>query len=344
MGDQKREGHETTRIMGEGSERKNFQTQRLKTMFPGKTDAEIVRINRRFLQDAEPFSLSNLKEAMTTDTDGLSTGFEKFDADVSIPEGALTLVCGGAKRGKTLFMLNLLYNAARAVRGKHMLYYTCETTRPALELKLINLAGTKPFDLDAENPRPSSNLACWKRKLTSLTEAELLKFAAAEGAYAGLKNFMEVAGRIHLVDGPYDVSRLIESIRLFSGPFRVGAVFIDFLQGVSLEEGYADSAPAADVEKLNRLRRFAAGCDFPIVVATQISPAFPLHLEEDGWRDWPASLEGLQHFADLILAVQRLPHPDENVLIARVLASRIGHETSFRFAIDPHLFNLSESG
>ena len=181
--------------------------------------------------------------------------------------------------------------------------------------------------------------------MQTMHEAELMKFADEDPTYGGLKNFMSMVSRIHIIDSAYDMNGLVESMRLFTGPFRVGAVIIDFVQNIPLSRDVLRGNPTRRVQiVLDRLRRFAQDQDFPVIVASQIPAGGDLKLEdEEGWLEWPRALAGIEHHASVVMAVRRLPHPDEYTLMVRVLANRNGSPAGVRLGIHPDFYRLRDS-
>lgn len=351
MKDKKDDVQGKTRMVNEEEFVSGSETQRLRTMFPGRTDAEYVRINRNFLKDAEPFSLSRLMNDMKKAPENLLTGFRAFDDSFCLPGGAITLVAGGPKQGKSIFMMNLMLNLARRYRGKHFIYYTYEEKKKDIEMKLINMLGEKPFEIvpasqSHQGPEPAdmkTNLDFWKHTLGTLQEAELLKFAVADEAYSGLKNFLDMADRFHIVDQNYSVSRLIESIKLFNGPFRIGGVFVDFIQKVQPGQGLENlSMEDRMLNVSSSLKQFALQMNFPLMIGVQVRQAEMNPLDRERFSDeFIMDLKGLEQDARLIIQLQQ-PADNLDAIIARMLANREGFRAEARFKFDRSLLKISD--
>ncbi|MCK4837033.1 MAG: hypothetical protein KAT17_10355, partial [Candidatus Aminicenantes bacterium] len=218
---------------------------------------------------------------------------------------------------------------------KHFLYYTYEEAKKDIELKLINLAGEKSFDYpgsensEKENVDPQflSNLDIWNWKLKTTTEAELLKRASEDPSYKGLMNFLDISSRLHIIDSNYNVSDLIESMKLFNGPFIIGAVFIDFIQKI---EPIKDNRNARRDEQLlivsEHLRRFINKMSFPLILGV----LYPTHVmvkyakNESLLDDSGINLGGLEQDASLIIDLKQQKNKNEDIIVAKVLANRIG--------------------
>ncbi|MCK5055995.1 MAG: hypothetical protein KAT34_05030 [Candidatus Aminicenantes bacterium] len=205
----------------------------IKNIFPERTEAEQLKINRHFLRDAEPFRLERLLEDMKNRPEGIATGFAGIDQHVSIPNSSLTIITSEPRHGKSIFMMNLLLNMASLYKDKHFLFYTYEEVKRDIETKLINMSGDTPFK-KSENVK--TNLARWKYILRTKDPEELKNLSKQEPEYTGLAKFVEIAQRIHIIDQHYDIVDLIDSIRSFYNTFKIGAAFVDFFQKIKPEK------------------------------------------------------------------------------------------------------------
>lgn len=278
----------------------------IKNMFPERTEAERLKINRHFLRDAEPFRLERLAEDMKKRPEGLLTGFPGLDQSISIPNSALTIVTSGPRHGKSVFMMNVLLNMAHIYKDKHFLFYTYEEVKRDTEIKLINISGDTPFGGTGES---ITNLAYWKEKLRTMDVEELLDISKSNREYSGLARFIEVSPRIHIIDQHYDVVDLIDSIKSFDNTFSIGAVFVDFLQKVRLEKRRSSLPRWQQLQEISELLRETADrTKLPIICGAQFSavekamPEYDVlsaeNIKEIWNLEWSASLVmGLQDYS-----------------------------------------------
>jgi replicative DNA helicase len=351
MSEKKEDQQDITQLINDKEFTQEDQTQMLKTMFPGRTDAELVKINRNFLKDAVPFDLSRLINEIKRIPGSLKTGFKEFDEVINIPNGAITIVTGPSKQGKSLFMMNILYNMTQIYKGKHFLYYNYQEAKKECEMKFINLAGEKPFD--SSNPEKldknsieqglKTNFDIWKWKLKTASETELLKFASEDLSYKGLMNFLDVSSRIHIIESNYNVNDLIESIKLFKGPFIIGAVFIDFIQ--KIEIGKDDQNKIREEQLLiisENLRRFSNQLSFPLILGSQRSSHNKKNVEKSDYIDDSLrNLNGLEYDASLIIDIS-LEEKNKDTLYLKVLANRIGPSDDTKLKFDPNLLKITD--
>lgn len=349
MGEKKDDRQDMTRLVTDQGSTEEYRTEMLKTMFPGRTDAELVKINRNFLKDAEPFSLERLIDEMKKGPEHLLTGFNRLDASIRIPGGAMTLVTGGRKQGKSLFMMNLMFNMIGRYKNKHFLYYTYEESRKDIELKLINLAGDTPFESREYQDDPATglphptNLDVWRSKLKTLTEPELLKLASEAPGYRGLMNFLDVSRRIHVIDNGYPVSELIESVKLFNGPFLVGAVFVDFIQKIGAKGKDYSSRHARMLAVADRLKRFISGMGIPLVVGAQYPAEADVAPGKGAARtDSGFNLGGLEQDAALVLDLHGKKKGDDDFLEVRMMGNRAGAGAECRLRFNRPLMKIED--
>lgn len=272
--------------------------------FASKSNEEKVKINRNFLKDAEPFSITRLADHIKKTPDGLYLGFRNLDNYIKLPHRKLTLISSRPGHGKTLFMLNILLNMSKRYPGMHFLYYSYSEPREDIELKLINISSELPFSSQVNGI--TSNFNRWKYEFKTHEIDAINEKANSDPEYWGLKHFLSLSSRIHVIDSSYDITDLIDSIQSFKHTLPVGVVFIDYLQAVSPDKKtgtWTQSQQMLDIEK--RLIETGNDCQIPIIAAVQLT-APPLSIPEyDG-----LSLQYLKEIGDpelisnLIIAIQ----------------------------------------
>lgn len=278
----------------------------IKNIFPERTEAEQLKINRNFLRDAEPFRLERLAEDMKKRPEGLTTGYPGLDRSISIPNSTMTIVTSGPRHGKSVFMMNVMLNMAHIYKDKHFLFFTYEEVKRDTEMKLINMSGDIPFEEAGDS---ITNLACWKEKLRTMDVEKLLELSKSNPGYSGLAKFIDVSPRIHVIDHHYDVVDLIDSIKSFDNTFNIGAVFVDFLQKIRVEKRKSSIARQQQLQEISELLGEAADrTKLPLICGAQFSavekavPEYDVlaaeNIEEIWNLEWSAALVlGLQDYA-----------------------------------------------
>ncbi|MDQ1351115.1 MAG: primase [Acidobacteriota bacterium] len=347
----------------------------IKDHYPTHTEAEKIRVNRNFLNDAEPFRLDLMIEKIKNSREGLPTGFKSLDHLITIPSNSLTLIVSRPKHGKTCFMLNLLLNMCHLFPGKRFLFYTYEEPKWDVFLKLINMSGTKQF---TQRQGRQSNLERWEYELNHC-EIETLKEKANEDIeYIGLKNFLEIAGNVHVIDSNHNCGQLIDSIRSFAKTFDIGAVFIDSLPKIRLEDEKKSMDYRQQLQEISdNLRKLAAEIRLPLILSapltttTKGTPEYDNLVEENlvdlGCPDQNANLViGLQNYARSKFIGSNTnnnfksnfldeplknaaPMPDnfkdmgkKTILLAKVIANKTGPETETELIFHKQLLKITD--
>lgn len=253
-------------------EPENF-SKLIRKPFTSKTDEEKIKINRNFLKDAEPFSLEQFVETLKNTPEGLFTGYAGLDESITIPQRRLTLVTGRPGHGKTAFMLNMMLNMCHKYPEKHFLYYTYKEPKTDIEIKLINMCGERPFSrIPGGESGINNNFSRWKYEFQNNPLPVIRDKAENDPEFKGLKNFLELSPRIHVIDSNYNVIELTDSVGSFNNTLSVGAVFIDYLQLILPEKsqrGWLRHQQLTEIS--NQLIEFGNNTKFPLIVAAQLS-------------------------------------------------------------------------
>lgn len=299
----------------------------LGTLFPGKSEAEKLRINRNFLRDAEPFRLERLLQDVGNTAEGLLTGFDSLDQSITIPGTGVTVIASPPKHGKSIFMMNLLLNMTRKYEDKHFLFYTYEEPRRNIEIKLINMSGDRPFPGLGDK---ISNLGWWRHELRTLDIDTLIKKSENDRSYRGLKGMLEIARRIHVVDSNYHTVDLVDSIKSFNDAFDLGAVFIDYFQKIrppgtssNLSRQQRLQESAEDLRKIADMMKCPLVCGAQLPAVGKGKPEYDALLETRRQE-----VRELEQAASLIIGLQ-------NYSKSKFLGSDIYDNFSSRFCDHP---------
>jgi hypothetical protein len=352
-------------------------SQIIKDHLPSRTEAEKIRVNRNFLKDAEPFRLESLAENLKNTRNGIPTGFKSLDQFIIIPPNAVTLIVSRPKHGKTCFMLNMLMNICHLLRGKRFLFYSYEEPKWDIFLKLINICGTRQFTIREEH---QSNLDRWKYEFNRHGVADIKKKAIEDLEYIGLKNFLEISTMVQVIDSNHNCLELMDSIRAFGKTFDIGAVFIDSLLKIRLDDEKKPLDRRQQLQEISaNLKKIAAEIQLPIILSTSlITPAKGIakpeyddlieeNLSESGSPDQNANLViGLQNYARSKLIGSNInqnfksnfldeplkkaePMPDylkdmvhKTILLAKVMANKIGPEPETELIFHKQLLKIED--
>lgn len=305
----------------------NQMSALIKTFFPSRSDEERLRINRHFLRDAEPFRLEKFITGINTTPSPMQTGYPSLDNRIRIPGDSLTLIVSPPRHGKTIFMLNLFLNFTRQNPEKRFIYYTYEEPRQEIFLRLINMCGTKQF---IRQNSFQTNMERWKQEFREHSQQDLLEKAEAEPEYRGLKTFMELAGRMQIVDTRHNSPDLMDSIRSFKNTFPVGAFFIDSLSRLQPGGDTRGVSRSEQIQEITyQLRLLAFEVKIPIIMTAPLPAVAASAPEYDQLT--PETLTMLGHpdrNADLTLGLQ-------NYSRSRFIGSNLNPGFTSSFHSDP---------
>jgi replicative DNA helicase len=273
--------------------------------FTNRTEQERLKINRNFLRDAEPLTLERLQEDIKNEAGELPTGFASLDRWISILNRKLTLIVSRPLHGKTVFMLNLLINLCRTYPKHHFLYYTYGEFKQDIEIKLINMCSDKPFS----SPEPAgltTNFKRWQYEIRNRDMGFLKEKSEQDPEYKGLKNFLEISSRVHVMDGNYNIIDLLDSIQAFKSTLPVGAVFIDYLQAVRPDKTYLALPRHQQVQEVtDQLIQVGNEARFPMILGAQLTRGDKNTPEYDGLEGgYVKELKDPEQVASLIIGLQ----------------------------------------
>lgn len=206
----------------------------------------------------EPYLVEDLEADILTAKDGLHTGYEVLDRLLSIPQGAITIVAGRPGHGKTTFKLNLLARMLKAYRELSFAFFSYEESRRALALKLLMLESGEVLS-------EAHNFGHFLRYF----KEERHTNAAIEQAVSRYDEWTR-SGRLLLSDQRLTAEDLSSTIGHLAGQGPLGAVFVDYIQKVPLQES-SSSQRYLEVQKVSGLLLDAAvRQDIPLVLGAQL--------------------------------------------------------------------------
>ncbi|HTW90150.1 MAG TPA: DnaB-like helicase C-terminal domain-containing protein [bacterium] len=222
---------------------------------------------RNQLRNLSSYRLRDFQAELAKTPEGLKTGFASLDKLVTIPQAAVTIVCGRTGHGKTTMMFNLLVNMSRMYKDKAFVFFSYEEPRRQLGLKLLNiLCGTI---VDPESL--GYNLAALEDYVRKgRTDNPTLEKGKAE--LGELLN----SDRVLLEDEPYAVGDWAETVAAICGQVPVGAVFVDYMQKVRIQGEFMSRQ--RELERISeRILDTAKSLSVPVILGAQLvrSPAHP---------------------------------------------------------------------
>lgn len=207
----------------------------------------------------EPYSLRLLIEDINQTRPGLKTGYESLDKFLSIPQEAITIIGARPSHGKTTLLMNLLLKFTKKYQDKSFFYFSYEESRRQIGIKLLNiLSGTI-----INSGREDENVLMLEDYLRDeKTDSEEIE--------RGKKVFNELidSKRLWVIDEPYFVDELGDTLAYLAERHDTGAVFVDYIQKVKIKGRY--QTRQIELQKVSeRILETAKSLSIPIILGAQ---------------------------------------------------------------------------
>jgi DNA primase catalytic core len=209
------------------------------------------------LRHLEPYALDMLLGDMAKTPAALRTGYPVLDELVAIPQGQLTIISARPSHGKSAFLMNLFLNAARLYPDKTFVFISYEESRKQIGLKLLNI-------LSGDLLNEKSNLFELENYLRAgNTDREMVEKGKAE--YKSLV----LDSRLLIIDDPYFVDELADTVTSLGGKHKIGGVFVDYLQKVKIKGNY--QTRDMELHKISeKLLEMARSLQLPVVLGAHV--------------------------------------------------------------------------
>jgi replicative DNA helicase len=199
---------------------------------------------------------------------GYKTGYKALDEYVRIPRGAMTVVAGRPAHGKTSFLLNLLVNMLRHKDNKDLRFYffSYEEAKKYIATKLIMIMAGEVLD-------DKKNLGAYTKYLNNCSKENKKRGKAAINK--AINEFNSYTNseyqRLFIIDHPYKGKALATLINTIGQNEQTGAVFIDYIQKIPIENVYRLTARYLEVKIVSELLLNSAKTgDIPLIVGAQL--------------------------------------------------------------------------
>lgn len=207
----------------------------------------------------ELYTLENLQEDISQTRPGLRTGYESLDKLFLIPQEAITIIGARPSHGKTTLLMNLLLNMAQAkdYQGRSFFYFSYEESRKQIGVKLLNILSGEIID-------KGSNVSQIESYLRGNNKNRL----AIETGKVKFRNLTE-SKRLWIIDEPFFVDELADTLAYFRERYDIGAVFIDYIQKIKIKGRY--QTRQIEIQKISeRILETAKGLSIPIILGAQL--------------------------------------------------------------------------
>lgn len=213
---------------------------------------------KRGLEIPEPYLLSDYLRDLREIPPSLETGFRDLDRLVRIPQGAITIIAGRPRHGKTTLMINMMLRMIEKYPERRFYFYSYELPKNKLTTMILMSMAKAVIDVKGK-----PNFDCY--------EAYMKAPKGIKAIDEAIKNYEELtaSGRLYVIDRPLNENDLKRLIITASERKDTGAVFIDYLQKIPLE-GSASQRYVEIKQASEALRQAAVACNIPIIAGAQL--------------------------------------------------------------------------
>jgi len=226
----------------------------------------------------EPYLLSDYLRDLREIPPSLETGFRDLDRLVRIPQGAITIIAGRPRHGKTTLMINMMLRMIEKYPERRFYFYSYELPKNKLTTMILMSMAKAVIE-----GKGKPNFDCY--------EAYMKAPKGIKAIDEAIKNYEELtaSGRLYVIDRPLTENDLKRLIMTASERKDTGAVFIDYLQKIPLE-GSASQRYVEIKQASEALRQAAVACNIPIIAGAQLGRSSAPQLSS-GKKDKPKEIE-----------------------------------------------------
>jgi len=192
---------------------------------------------------------------------GLATGYKELDEMFLIPNGAITIIAARPGHGKTTFLLNLMMNQINRNPDKAFFFFSYEQPKKQLMRRLVLMESGHVTGKEAQD----RNYLFFGNYLKGGSNDHPM----IEGAKARLDSYVK-GERLGLIDYPYYVDELAGELADLAARYRIGAVYIDYIQKIKIRGRY--QSRQAEIQAISaQILEAAIFLKIPIILGAQVN-------------------------------------------------------------------------
>lgn len=161
--------------------------------------------------------------------ESVASGFKIGNEELVFPAGAISIFAAPTSHGKTTALINTALNVVDKYDNKRVYLFSFEESKTAVFIKAFNVWAN--LELSKNNRRTIESY--FREGTTKYFSQNIEAFETAEKIF--FDQIIE-AQRFHVVYEPYNSDELIQAIHYIKEKSEVSAVFIDYMQLLSLPE------------------------------------------------------------------------------------------------------------
>lgn len=214
-----------------------------------------------------------LRERLRNRPSGVPTGYlfssGAREERLTLPAGAVTLVCGLPSHGKSVFLRNLALQVAQQQEEGSVLYFTIEEDYESTFIEFVNTYVNK----ELTKPSPKYNNLTTIAEYYQTDSTRYMKQDVIKDFKEGEARFNEKliqTGKLRIYDTDFYAEDLVETIRYLAAKMKIRAVFVDYVQ--LLHSRGTRLQPREELKEISKhLRQTAKELKLPIVLAAQLN-------------------------------------------------------------------------
>jgi replicative DNA helicase len=226
---------------------------------------------------------------------GITLPYEADGRKLFPPSSAITVVAAGTGQGKTSFMLNLLCECLKASENKRFYFLSYEEPAFIIAVKILMILSNHRFE-DADNF--NRFIDYFRKNLFQITTE------TPEPLQAALKTLKDWTDNklLYLCDAETTIGDLSTALHKQDERIEIGAVFVDYIQRVRLDQAQASLERYLQVKHVSQtLLNVAKDVGCPVVVGAQFNRTRANQSALDAIRE----SADIGHDASLVLALSR---------------------------------------
>jgi len=209
------------------------------------------------------YSFADFLKEMSETPPALKTGYKDLDSILRIPINAITLVAGRPGHGKTTFMFNLMLEMVEIYPKKKFYFFTYEERSKYIINKMINRTVGKDLGQILDYREHNTNVEILKAYFADNRQDS----EEVEEGKKKIKSLID-SRRIEVIGESYKVEGLTSLIEYLNSIEKIGAIFIDYIQRITIEARGLDIRNRINYVS-DEILQTAKKTDLPIILASQ---------------------------------------------------------------------------
>ncbi len=193
----------------------------------------------------------------------LPSGYVMLDRIAQFMPGAISIIAGRPRHGKTTFLMNLALNQIRLQPDKTIFFFSYEEARKDIIVKMINILADYKINNSQNVKQIEYYLRGWHNGKARTRHEPILE--ALENVKSYISN-----DRMKVIDSPLYVDELCETMRYMTAKYDIGAIFIDYIQKIKIKGKF--QSRQIELQKVSeQLLELAKELNLPLIMGAQFN-------------------------------------------------------------------------